>query len=105
MAGKSLKQMADYGRWLGELHFPLPHLMAYLGKGSELVGGILLALGLFTRFSCVVLLLTFLAIVFFMGHGQIFTSDQHPFMYVLFCLLYLFNGAGKLSADHLFFKK
>jgi len=93
------KQMADYGKWLTDLHFPVAGIMAYLGKGSEFVGGILLMLGLFTRLSCIILIITFLTIVFFMGHAQILMSDQHPFMYVILSLIYLFNGAGKLSLD------
>ena len=99
------KLMADYGKWLTDLHFPFPYLMAYLGKGSEFVGGIFLALGLFTRVSTITLAITFVSIAFFMGHGKIFMEDQHPFMYVLFSLIFLFLGPGKISLDDYFWKE
>jgi putative oxidoreductase len=99
------KLMGDYGKWLTDLHFPAPAMMAYLGKGSEFIGGVLLALGLFTRAACVFLCVTFLSIAFFMGHGKIFMEDQHPFMYVLFCLIFIFSGAGNISFDSYFWKE
>jgi uncharacterized membrane protein YphA (DoxX/SURF4 family) len=99
------KLMGDYGKWLTDLHFPAPAMMAYLGKGSEFVGGALLALGLFTRAASVFLCVTFLSIAFFMGHGKIFMEDQHPFMYVLFCLIFIFSGAGNISFDSYFWKE
>ena len=93
------KQMADYAKWLTDVNFFAPALMAYLGKGSEFVGGVFLTLGLFTRPACVVLILTFAGITFFLGHGKIFYEDQHPFMYVIFSLIFLFSGSGKVSLD------
>ncbi len=99
------KQMVDYGKWLGTLNFPAPYLMAYLGKASEFIGGILFVLGLFTRAAAIILALTFLTITFFMGHGKILMEDQHPFMYVLFSLIYLFAGPGKISLDGYLHKK
>ena len=38
--------MAEYGKWLNDLHFPAPQFMAWLGKGTELVAGACLMLGL-----------------------------------------------------------
>jgi putative oxidoreductase len=62
-------------------------------------------LGLFTRAASVFLCVTFLSIAFFMGHGKIFMEDQHPFMYVLFCLIFIFSGAGNISFDSYFWKE
>ncbi|HYC29675.1 MAG TPA: DoxX family protein, partial [Chitinophagaceae bacterium] len=41
-------RMKGYEQWLGDLHFPSPSLMAYLGKGTELAGGVLVTLGFLT---------------------------------------------------------
>jgi putative oxidoreductase len=98
-------KMADYGKWMNELHFPMPLLMAFLGKGTEFFGGILLALGLFTRIALIPLSITMLIIPFFMGKGKVFMEDQHPFLFVLLFLIFLFEGAGKWSLDYLFFDK
>ena len=47
-----------------ELGLPFPLLMAYLAKGSEFFGGLLFALGLFTRFTTIPLFITMAVAVF-----------------------------------------
>ena len=79
--------------------------MVYLGKGAELVGGVLLCIGLFTRIAAVILMGTMAYIAFFVGHGKIWYDDQHPFLFVLLGAVFLFIGGGPLSADHFLFKK
>jgi putative oxidoreductase len=92
-------QMADYAKWLTDLHFPAPALLAYLGKGSEFVFGICLMVGFLTRFATIPLILTMLLIAFGMGHGKVWYEDQHPFMFVLLGILFLSGGGGKWSLD------
>jgi putative oxidoreductase len=93
------EKIRGYGQWLTDLSFPAPLLMAYLGKGAEFVGGLLLAAGLFTRLAALVLAVTMLIICFGMGQGRIFTDDQHPFLFVLLTAVFFFTGAGKWSID------
>lgn len=90
--------------WLSDIHFPSAPLMAYVGKGSELLGGLLLCLGLFTRFACIALIFTMSVITFIMGHGKIWNEDQMPFLLLLLFLLFLCIGGGMYSLDSLFFK-
>jgi uncharacterized membrane protein YphA (DoxX/SURF4 family) len=92
-------KMDNYSQWLTELRFPMPATMAYLGKGAELVSGILLILGLFTRAAALILALTMAAICFGMGKGRIFMEDQHPFLFILFGFLFFFTGPGSWSLD------
>lgn len=96
-------KMIKYGQWLSDLTFPAPVLMAYLGKGAELAGGILLALGLFTRPAALLIAVAMLTVCFFMGNGRLFTDDQHPFLFVLLAALFFFTGPGQWSLDHIFF--
>ncbi|HEY0751017.1 MAG TPA: DoxX family protein [Chitinophagaceae bacterium] len=96
-------KMDGYNQWLTDLKFPSPAFMAYLGKGAELVGGILLTLGLFTRLAAILLAITMAVVCFGMGDGKFLTNDQHPFLFVLISLLFFFTGAGKYSLDSLFF--
>lgn len=98
-------KMNDYGKWMTDLHFPAPLEMAYAGKGSELVGGILLVLGLFTRVGALLIIITMGAICFGMGKGRIFMEDQHPFLFVLLALVFFFIGPGTWSLDHGLFGK
>lgn len=82
---------------------PLP--MIYMGKTSELTGGLLLTFGFLTRLGCVILMLTMLYISFFVGHGKIWYEDQHPFLFVLLALIFFFTGPGKWSVDYVMFNK
>jgi uncharacterized membrane protein YphA (DoxX/SURF4 family) len=78
--------------------------MVYIGKATELIGGILLFLGLFTRVACLILIIVMSYITFFVGHGKIWYEDQHPFLLVLFALTFIFTGPGNFSLDKMIFK-
>jgi putative oxidoreductase len=79
--------------------------LVYVGKSSELIAGISLMLGLFTRIGALITIGTLSYITFFIGHGKFWYEDQHPFMFVLFGLLFLFTGPGAWSLDALIFKR
>ncbi len=93
------EKMNEYSKWMTDLKFPAPAFMAYLGKGSELIGGILLLIGWLTRPAAIILAITMSAIAFGMGHGRIFTEDQHPFLFVVLSMVFVFTGAGRYSID------
>ncbi len=93
------EQMKGYTQWLGDLQYPKPALFAYAGKGAELVGGISLLLGLWVRYCMLPLVATLLLITFTMGHGNIFTDDQHPFILALLCAVFGVIGSGAWSMD------
>jgi len=79
--------------------------LVYLGKGAELVGGILLVLGLFTRLAALILIGPMIYITFFLGHGKIWYEDQYPFLFILLGLVFFFMGGGRISVDNLLFRK
>ena len=101
----SPEKMNDYAKWLTDIKFPSPSLMAYLGKGIEFAAGILFLLGLFTRLAIIPLVITMLIIAFGMGNGKIFMDDQHPFNFVLLFLVTFFTGPGRYSLDYYLFGK
>jgi putative oxidoreductase len=78
--------------------------MVYAGKSSELIAGVLLTLGLLTRVGGLMLAGTMLYITFFVGHGRFWYEDQHPFMFVLFGVLFMFFGPGAWSLDQVLWK-
>ncbi len=92
-------KMQGYSQWMNDLHYPMPAVAAHAGKAAELLGGISLLLGVWVRIFSVPLILTLLLITFTMGHGKVFTDDQHPFVLALLCLAFFFNGAGIWSID------
>lgn len=92
-------KIQEYSQWDSFKQYSNPLFMAYLGKGSELVGGVLLTIGLFTRMSALLLVGTMLYISFKVGGGRFWYEDQHPFLFVLLAFLYLFVGGGRYSLD------
>ncbi len=99
------KHMNGNVQWLTDIHFPVPLFMAYLGKTTELIGGIFLLFGLFTRFWCIALIINMIVITFVMGGGKILGDDQHTFLLLLFFVTFLILGGGKWSLDHRLFAK
>ena len=96
--------MKGYEEW-ETFKGPMAKLMVYAGKSSELLAGISLFLGLFTRVGCVLMIGTFSYITFMIGHGKFWYEDQHPFMFLLFGVLFIFTGPGAWSLDGIFFKE
>jgi putative oxidoreductase len=88
-----------------EMGMPFPLLMAYLAKGSEFFGGLLLALGLLTRFVAIPLIITMAVAAFVAHHGQITGDGEHAFLFLLIFAAFFFIGSGKWSIDYLLKRK
>lgn len=89
--------MEGYINWDVIKGLPAPKFMVYLGKGVELLSGILLTLGLFTRLTSLMIILNMLFICFFVGNGVFWYTDQHPFLFAVFGFLFLMTGPGAWS--------
>ncbi|MDZ7650561.1 MAG: DoxX family protein [Cytophagales bacterium] len=63
------------------------------------MAGLLLTAGVFTRIGALFLIGTLGYITFFVGQGNFWYEDQHPFMFVLLGVIYLFYGPGAWSVD------
>jgi len=84
---------------------PYGKFLVYMGKGSEFITGIFLLLGLFTRIGALIMIGNFSYITFFVGEGRFWYQEQHPFMFALFGVLFLFTGPGAWSLDSIIFAK
>lgn len=73
--------------------------LVFAGKLAELIAGVLLFIGLFTRFAAIICIDVFLFITFIVGDGRFWYQDQHPFLFVLLGMLFLFIGPGAWSVD------
>lgn len=93
--------MREMGTWLAtDLHLPAGLVMAYLAKGSEFFGGLLLALGLATRVAAFSLLVT-MAVAVLGAHGDdILGKGETALLYLLLALTFLFVGPGRWSVDY-----
>jgi putative oxidoreductase len=96
--------MSTYLEW-DIFKVPVGKFMVYMGKSAELITGILLTAGFLTRPAAVLVIGNFLYITFFVGQGRFWYQDQHPFMFALFGLLFLFTGAGAWSVDGMISKR
>ncbi len=100
-------ERAFFIKWFGEeLHFPMPLVMAFLAKGAELTGGILVFLGLFTRPAALVIAFTMLVATLVANLGENWTIDGgFTISYSLFALILLSEGSGKFGLDYLLSRK
>ena len=95
-------------QWFGSMGIPFPTLNAYMAATTEITGVVLLTLGLFTRLiSIPMIVIMIVAIVtVHLPHG--FSAGDNgfeiPMYYMLFLLIFVSFGAGKLSLDYLVFK-
>ena len=85
--------------------FPVPVLFAWAAALSELVGGILIAVGLFTRISSLSLGFTMIIAAFVVHAADPFQVKEMALLYLASCVLLIFTGAGKYSLDKLLRKK
>jgi uncharacterized membrane protein YphA (DoxX/SURF4 family) len=101
------KERAFFIKWFGEeLHFPWHLTMAFLAKGSELTGGILVLAGFITRPAAALIAFTMFIATVTANLGQDWNIDGgFTVSYFLFALLVLTEGPGKFSLDQWLFRK
>jgi putative oxidoreductase len=102
--------LAGFAEWLGEIGVAMPQFQARLAMISELVGGLLLSLGLATRPAALVRSIT-MPVAGLMGRrgaGYPITNDPPGAEYALnlaaVCLMFLLIGPGTISLDATLFQ-
>ncbi|HLA58129.1 MAG TPA: DoxX family protein [Puia sp.] len=100
-------ERAFFIKWFGEeLHFPWPLTMAFLAKGSEVAGGILVLFGFFARPAAALIAFTMLVATLTANLGENWVIDGgFTVSYFLFALILLTEGPGKFSLDQLLLRK
>ena len=81
--------------------FPYPVFFTYCAAYAEIVGSILLALGLFTRLNALILLFTMLIAIFFhlKKDGWQIPPLEMASLYAMWFGFFLVNGGGLFSLD------
>lgn len=87
------------------LGFPVPVLFAWCAALAELVGGGLIALGLFTRISSLFLGFTMFVAAFGAHGSDPFQKQEMSLLYLAICVFFMFAGAGSWSLDRILRKK
>lgn len=86
---------------VASMGFPLPMVFAWAAGFAELVGGLLLMIGLLTRPAALSLLFT-MGVAFFVRHAaDPFLEKEKAYVYGAIFLFLLLVGAGRFSLDHL----
>ena len=106
----AMTKWSDIGsvaEWFGSIGIPFPTLNAYMAASTEIVGVVLLTLGLFTRLISIPLMIIMIVAITTVHLSNGFAAGNHgfeiPLYYMLFLALFASLGAGKLSLDHLLF--
>ena len=101
--------MQGFVEWLEGLGVPMAPVQARIAMLSEITGGTLLALGLFMRPACLLLIGTMI-VAGRLGHrnaGYLITNEPPGAEYTInlaaICFVFLLLGPGAFSLDALFF--
>lgn len=99
--------MAGFAGFLGTIDMPFPEIMAYVSKGGEFFCGVLLLVGLFTRFAAIFIIIDMLIATFFALRGDIFGDFQAEisFIYLIMGAVFALYGSTSYSLDRYFWKK
>ncbi len=105
--GPAMMKWADIkaiGEWFGSMGIPAPMLNAYMAASTEILGVILLALGLFARVISFPLIVVMIVAIVSVHWGNGFEAGNNGFEIPLYYLIMLITiivfGAGKYSLDY-----
>jgi putative oxidoreductase len=84
-----------------EMGLPAPELFAWLAAIAEFCGGVLLALGLFTRPVAMYVVAHFTVVVAVAHSGDTFAQREKAILFGMIALMYALVGPGRYSLDAL----
>lgn len=84
---------------IGGMGMPAPELAAWAAALAEFVGGILLALGLLTRPTSLVIAIHFAVVVLLAHAGDPFGDRELGLMFFFVALAFMLAGPGRYSVD------
>ncbi len=84
---------------VGEMGFPAPVLFAWMAGLAEFVGGLLLALGLFTRPAALIVAIN-MAVASFIAHaGDPWAAREKGMLFLFVAIGFLIAGPGRYALD------
>jgi putative oxidoreductase len=84
---------------VGGMGFPAPELFAWAAALAEFGGGILLALGLFTRPAALIVAIHFVVVVFVAHTGDPFRARELAMFFGIAAVTILLTGPGRYALD------
>lgn len=92
-------RMDSFTAGIGALGFPLPIFFAWAAALSEFVGGLLVALGLRTRFAAALVAATMAVAAFVVHRADPFKVRELALAYFTMSVAVILLGPGKYSLD------
>ena len=93
------ERMKEFEAFLTQFHFPVPLVSAVVSVYAQAIAGILILAGWKIRWAGAVMAFNFLVAIVMVHWGQSFEQMTAPLAMLFGCLLFVFNGAGRFSAD------
>jgi putative oxidoreductase len=88
-----------------KMGFPLPELFGWAATLSEFAGGIMIMLGLLTRPWAALGAITMIVAAFIRHADDPWGKKELAVVYLVMMLVLFLTGPGRLSLDHLWFRK
>jgi putative oxidoreductase len=85
--------------WIGGMGFPAPIVFAWLATLAEVVGAILIAVGLLTRPAALYVAVHFVVVVFIAHAGDALPDRELAILFGLIALAIALTGPGRYSVD------
>jgi putative oxidoreductase len=103
------KDIDAVAQWFGSMGIPLPTLNAYMAATTEIVGVVLVTLGLFIRLISIPMMVIMVVAIMTVHLAHGFSAGDNgfeiPLYYMLFLFIFATHGAGKFSVDYFLFEK
>ena len=93
------ERMLEFRDFLAANGFPAPLASAYLSAYAQFICGILIVLGLLTRWAALVMIINFVVALLKVHLSLPFSATIAPLAMLLGALLLLFEGGGRWSVD------
>lgn len=104
-----VQNLSGIAEWFGSMNYPLPGVSAFLAMITEVLGVVLIALGLGTRLIAIPMMFVMVIAILTVHISSGFAAGDNGFEIPLYYLLMLFAlvvyGSGKYSVDYLIGKK
>ncbi len=104
-----LKHLSGIAEWYGSMNYPIPGVLAPVSMVTEVLGIILLTLGLGSRLAAMPMMFVMIIATFTIHLPNGFAAGDNGFEIPLYYFVMLFSlvvyGSGKYSVDYLLTKR
>jgi putative oxidoreductase len=95
--GNTFSALDHYGHYVASLG--LPYWLGYVSALTEFVGGILLILGLLTRFAAILVTINMLVALVMVSRHHGYAGSEYSLALFAIALMLAFFGAGAFAVD------